>query len=321
MNEGTVGERVTGCVLAMPEVASWSMLRDYVAARPGAAGHTIWSYPLHAGEAFGQDQSATLPAAAAIYAGMLAIHLVDDLLDEDERGFHHRVGVGGAANLASSLQGVSHALLAGLPLSTEASHDVQRRLGLMFLQTARGQSLELRAIQTEPDYWAAARAKTPPLLAAALAIGSRLAGADAQVADGMTPLADHLGCLIQVGDDVSDATAVPAKADWRPGSCNLPILFAHTADHPARDAFVALAAKASTDAEALRRAQNVLLRCGAISYCVHVMFDQAALCRQAIERLAVPDPAPLHALVDSLIEPAERLLATGDSPSAQSTAD
>ncbi len=296
----------------MPKVAGWPLLRDYVAARPGAGGHTIWSYPLHAGQALGAPEATTFPGAAAIYAAMLAIHLVDDLLDKDDRGFHHEIGVGGAANLASALQGVSHALLAEVPLPAEATRDMQQRLGVMFLETAQGQSLDQEAVHSEQDYWAALEAKTPPLLAAALAIGARLAGADGQQADALASLADDLACLIQVGDDVADATAVPARADWRPGAANLPIFYARTAEHPQRRAFIDLAARAPTDSEALQEAQEILLRSGAISYGVHVMLERAKTCRRAIEGLGLPTPDALAALVDSLIAPPLGLLATGD---------
>lgn len=72
--------------------------------------------------------------------------------------------------------------------------------------------------------------------------------------------------MIQLHDDLNDTMAVPANPDWLQGRKPLPILFAQSVDHPDHARFQELCQDISNE-NALREAQDILIRCGGVSYC------------------------------------------------------
>ena len=86
-----------------PVVQQWSemkaILGEYTARSP-----LDWTLPVVASKAVGGTTKQALPAAATIACMQINLFLIDDLLDKDPRGWHHKVGVGGAANLAAAFR-------------------------------------------------------------------------------------------------------------------------------------------------------------------------------------------------------------------------
>jgi hypothetical protein len=72
-----------------------------------------WQLRVLAGGASGGSIEQAIPAAAAIACLRISIILVDDLLDADPRGEHHRVGAPTTANLASHFLVLASMLLLG----------------------------------------------------------------------------------------------------------------------------------------------------------------------------------------------------------------
>lgn len=114
--------------------------------------------------------------------------------------------------------------------------------------------------------------------------------------------------MIQVHDDLNDTLAMPASPDWLTGRLPLPILFAQTVPHPEQARFAALR-PAVADPSALGAAQEILVRSGAVSYCLDHLQARAAQARAQLAVLALVDPAGLHTLVDELSGPVVSLLA------------
>jgi geranylgeranyl diphosphate synthase type I len=177
----------------------------------------------------------------------------------------------------------------------------------MSLATCYGQGLDSQEVTTEEEYWRVVGNKTPPLFGEALRMGALLGGATPDTAELLARVGRALGLFIQVNDDMADAMAVPACADWQRRHNNLPILFALTADHAEREEFVRLSAQ-SGDAAALAAAQKILLRSGAISFCALRLIEFSREIRELLGSVALKDPAPVARIVDLHMKPLHRLL-------------
>jgi geranylgeranyl pyrophosphate synthase len=300
-------ERTRQRLRALPEIAAWPDALDLVERAVHQERRSVWEFPFVACNSVGGREEAALPAAAALLAAVAAIHLVDDLLDEDPRGDYHRLGAGRAANLALAFQAAGHRLLAEVEADPGRLARLHACLAEATLATACGQALDAEGVAGEAEYWRVVERKTAPLFAAALALGALAGGGDSPVVDGLARLGDLLGRLVQVSDDAADALATPASADWRRPRGNLAMLYALTADHPEREAFGRLAA-ASDDPAALAQAQGIVVRCGGLSYCAYHILAFAAGARQVLAGIKVAHPAPLEDLVEEHLRPLHALL-------------
>lgn len=306
-------ERTKDLILALRPVAAWPEMAALVERVQPRGSFGVWEYPRAACEAVGGSPEAAARGSAAILCALLSIHLVDDLLDQDPGGDYRRLGPGGAANLALAFQAAGHQVLDEPTLAPQTRAALQAILAGMALDTAHGQSLDERDLRDEEEYWQVVCAKTPPLFAAAFAIGSLLGGAPPDAADRLGRLGALLGLCVQVSDDLLDALRTPAAADWSRRPNNLAILYAMTAEHPERETFLELSAR-TEEASALEAAQAILVRCGALSYCVFKMLELLGEARQAMARLGLPSPEPVARLFDAHIEPLQRLFAAAGAP-------
>lgn len=303
-------QAIRSLLLAMPEAVSYPDMRAFIDRSVAPSSLPCWDYAPLACAAVGAPPTAALPAAAAIFAQLAAIHLVDDLLDEDPRGLHHQIGVGRAANLALGFSAASHRALAEAELPAGVEAELQGRLAVMAMATAKAQAEDLASCADEEAYWRIVDMKTPPLFGCALALGARCGGATRELADAIAELGLPLGRLIQIGDDLGDALATPASPDWSRPRNNLVLHYALTAPHPQRERFAALVelVEASSDPEALREAQALVFACGAASYCVYRMLEARADARRRIDELALADASPLTQLLERLCAPVRGLL-------------
>ena len=107
--------------------------------------------------------------------------------------------------------------------------------------------------------------------------------------------------MVQIHDDLSDAMAAPANPDWMLGRASLPILFAQVVDHPEQERFLALR-KAIPDPDALAEAQAILIRCGAVSYCVDQLLHRVQGAEEMLAQISVISPEKLEMLLDDVVE-------------------
>ncbi len=293
----------------LPEIAGWPEALAYAERAVHQESGSVWDYPPAACLAVGGEAEAALPGAAAVFCALTGIHLVDDLLDDDPHGEYRRLGTGRAANLALAFQAAAHLLLDEAAAGGATRAGLQACLARMALATARGQELDAREPADEATYWRVVDAKTPPLFAAALEIGALLGGAPPATVAALGRLGAAMAHFVQVSDDLNDALETPASADWRRGRGNLAILYAMTAEHPERAAFLALAARAGEPA-ALAEAQQILARCGAVAYCLYRLTAFAQEAQGLLAAAPIRDPRPLERLLSRQCEPLSRLLAT-----------
>ncbi len=260
-------------------------------------------------QAVGGDEAAAIPGAAALACLQISIILVDDMLDDDPRGAHLRLGPGPAANLALALQAAAFRLVEQAPVSVERRAAVVASLAGMALTTALGQQWDAQNLAGEENYWKVVRAKSTPFYAAALHVGALLGGAEAGVAGGLRDFGALIGEVIQIQDDLLDAFQTPANPDWKQGRNNLLLLYALTAQHPARPRFLELLSRID-DPSALQEAQQVLIGCGAVSYAAYQLIQRYHAARQRLDALPLANPTPMQVLLDRQTQPLASLLKT-----------
>jgi len=295
-------------VLALPAMAAWPDAAAVFPARPDEPLRFDWQLPVLACRAVGGSEEAALPAAAAVACLQISIILADDVLDQDPRGAHHRLGVGRTANLALAFQAAALALLGRAPAPAEARSAAQAALADAALATAFGQELDVQNLQGEANYWRVVKAKSTPFYAAAVQIGALLGDADAPTAQGIHDLGVLLGEMIQIFDDLTDAFQSPANPDWTEGRNNLALLYARTAEHPRRRELLDLIPR-TAEPEALAAAQEILIGSGAVSYCVYQWLARYRAAMALLARLRLADPRPLAEAVEVQMAPLRHWLA------------
>ena len=151
--------------------------------------------------------------------------------------------------------------------------------------------------------------------ATAFEVGALAGGASLELAMKIRELGIIYGEIIQIHDDLDDTLAVPAKPDWNAGRVSLPILFAQVVDHPARSRFEELRPHACEQVAALEEAQQILIDCGAVSYCIHQLLERTKSARGLISALPFEQRDVLNAIFEDVIQPVLGLLdETGTTP-------
>jgi len=291
-------ESLKAQVLSLPEVAAWpEMVR--VLEETADRFHSAWELPLLACQAVGGDVSEAVSGAAAIMCMHIGIMLVDDILDQDPRGEYRRMGSGPTANLALAFQAAAFERAA---VDAEQRAAITSSLAWMALTTALGQSLDTQNLGDEVDYWRVVRAKSTPFFGTSFHIGALLASADMEIIEPLRDLGILYGEVVQIYDDLTDALQSPANPDWKRGRNNLPILYALTADHPDRARFAELLPQVD-DPQMLREAQQILIRCGAVSFCAYHLIQRYQKARRLLESIPLADSSPLTGVLTEQIQP------------------
>lgn len=297
-------EQSVQLLLAQPQAQEWPELHQALE-RALLRRPVAWHFPVQACLAVGGPADLAIPAVSAITCAHMALLLIDDLLDEDPRGLHHKIGEGRAANLASAL----NALGLSIVIKAETCKERQRaaiRLNDMVMRTASGQDLDVRNPQTEQDYWKVTRAKSSPYFGTALYIGALFGNAELEVAEKLNEFGELYGEIMQIHDDLNDSLATPANVDWLQGRSPLPLLFAQVVAHPERERFVELRSQVE-DPAALEEAQSILVRCGAISYSVNALMHRHKKAAELITTISLADADPLEILLEEAIAPVRHL--------------
>jgi geranylgeranyl pyrophosphate synthase len=289
------------------EIAQWPQAMAMVDRPVHRESGSVWEYPIAACQACGGLESDAVPAAAAVFLSVVSIHLVDDMLDDDPQGDYRWIGAGTVANLALAFQAAGHLLLGQAAVNAEVRAALQASFAAMSLATCYGQGLDARELTGEEEYWRVVENKTPPLFGEAMRMGALLGGATAETAERLARVGRALGLFVQVNDDIADAMAVPARADWQRRHNNLLLLYGLTADHAERDEFATLSAR-TDDPEALDAAQKILLRSGALSFCTLKLIEISREIQDLLASLNLLNPAPLNRIVEFHRKPLHRLL-------------
>ena len=294
----------------LPHIGAWKdaekVFQDAVAGKP-----KHWLLPAQACEAVcGQPERAVF-AVMAVACAHVGILLVDDMLDTDPRGEYHRIGMPASANLSCAFQAAALYAVAQCAPNEPSRFAVMDSFNSMFLTTAFGQFLDVQSPADEAAYWKVTRTKSSPFFGAALQVGALAGGSSFDVAEQLKQLGCLYGEMIQIHDDMHDSMETPANPDWLQGRRPLPILFALQVNHPERDRFMELCQNI-VDLDALQEAQEILIRCGAISYCADMLMKKYRTARRLLKRVSLADPEPVSLLFDEIIAPVHGLLENVD---------
>jgi geranylgeranyl pyrophosphate synthase len=267
-----------------------------------------WELPATVCAAVGGREQDSIPSCAAVACAQVGIVLIDDMLDEDPRGEYRRLGPGQTANLASAILSAASNCLVNSAAADATKLSALKSLHLMLMQVPFGQFLDSQTTNDEDAYWRLVAMKSGAFFRAVVELGALFGGAPADVVAGPGGVGHLYGEMIQIHDDLGDCMHEPASPDWLQGRAPLPILFATTVEHPERERFMELRPQAG-DTHALRQLQEILVRCGAVSYCIHQLMRRGQRAVLMLEALHLPHPERLGALFDDVIEPARKLLA------------
>lgn len=302
----TIYHSAIDLLLEQPQVAVWPLLERAVRQATGKPP-VAWDFPIAGCVAVGASEQTAIAPVAAITCAHMALLLVDDILDEDPRGEYRKLGSGRAANLASGLGSLGQHMLEAYPCQQPSL--AIAALGQMMGNTAYGQDLDVQNAHSEESYWAVTRAKSSPYFATALALGGLYGGANKALAEDLRQFGALFGEVMQIHDDLNDCLAEPANVDWLQGRAPLPLLFAELVPHPQQQRFVELRSQVE-DPAALREAQQILVRSGAISYCVNELIARQRKLEALIAELPLANPTPLHQILAHAIAPIEHLFAS-----------
>jgi geranylgeranyl pyrophosphate synthase len=299
-------EEVRTLVLGLPEVKAWPEMTK-IFERHVAEPNQVWEWPFRACRAVGGDEALAASSAAAILCMILSILLVDDMLDEDPRGVHLKLGDAITANISFAFQAVAFRLISETPVDAERRAAVMASFAQMGLTMAYGQDLDARNLSGEENYWKVTHAKSSSYFGTAMYAGAVMGNASPEVAQRLYQLGAMTGDVIQIHDDLKDALETPANPDWKQMRNNLLFLYAQTADHPDRERFLALRSQVD-DPQALREAQQILARCGAVSYGMYHICQRYTASIKILESTQLADPAALREVVVKYITPLVEIL-------------
>ena len=287
-------EQIVNSFSKLPHINQWDQALELMQ-RVGSRKPYHWLLPMRACAAVGGTAEQGIAAALAVACCHISIILVDDMLDCDPRGEYHQMGMAGAANLSSAFQAAALAALEGCPAPASRRLLALTSLNEMMLTTTLGQYWDVQSPADEDGYWRVVQTKSSPFFGAALALGALLGGNSARAAQQLKTLGALYGEMIQIHDDLNDSMLIPANADWLQQRFSLPILFARSVQHPARARFLQLCGEVS-DPQALAEAQEILITCGAVSYCV----DQLLIRHQSMQAVLNTIPLRVRNEMDAL---------------------
>ena len=301
-------------------IEAWAELEERLN-EATAHNSPIWELPIVGAKALGEfEEQSLIPAVALLACLQLSIMNVDDLLDEDPRGVHHKYGIGASANMAAGYQSLGLQAIFESSLPTETKLEVVRSANRMMYQTAYGQYLDANSPQTEEGYWEIVRTKSSPFYSLTLEIGGLCAGGTLLEAEKLKHTGELYGEMIQIHDDLRDVMDTPANPDWLQERYPLPILFATLVKHPDRERFIELRARI-TEEEALKEAQTILIRCGALSYCMEQLVKRYEKSIKLVEESGFANPRVLEELFFNLVEPLVKMLDEIGAPLPESLQD
>jgi len=305
-------------LLPFPIFSSWQEMRT-ILQRIASTQPRDWRLPLIACQALEEPAEKAIPASAALACAQISIILVDDMLDDDPRGEYRRIGSGRASNLALAFQSAGLEALSRSTASSSVRLEALNSLNKMMLTTAHGQELDIQNPADEISYWHIVENKSAPFFGCAIQLGALLAEARADVTKNLEQIGQLYGEMIQIHDDLNDTMAVPANPDWLQKRNALPILFALTVEHPDRARFIELHEDISIG-NALQEAQEILIRCGAVSYCVDQLIRRHQMAQEILNNTPLANKDIVDSLIEAVIAPVWKLFETlGISPNDLST--
>ena len=273
-----------------------------------------WMLPVRICKSVGGDQEDAVSIVVATIAFHTGLILIDDLLDQDDRFSRFSFTTGDQANYASALFAAAYSSLLQCPRQSSVKSRMIEYLTSCIAMTAHGQDLDThKRITNEADYWKITSLKSSPFFSAAFYLGALIGRAPQATANLLKLVGKTYGEMIQISDDIQDCLTVPANQDWNLDRYPLPIIYAYIVEYPEKEEFVLLHSQVDNIVN-LKRAQTILLRCGAISYGLYCIQEKH---RQVMEQLSSVDlvnPQPINDLFSRIITPINKVIKSHTLP-------
>jgi geranylgeranyl pyrophosphate synthase len=245
--------------------------------------------------------TAVSSSLALAFSGII---ILDDILDGDLR---FGDAIPGLANMSAVLFSLAYRQLDEAILGPPSAQKARKTLDALLYNVSLGQAIDVQNPDTEEDYWRVAQLKSGSFFEGAFKLGGIAGEASDADLELLGKLGLEYGIMLQIHDDLRDTLEIPADSDWLNGRFTLPILFAYTVDHPWKERFNVI--RQSVDQpELLTEAQEILVRCGALSYGLYQVQEHAKQVKTLIAKLECQDQGELRKLFDELIHPAEDLV-------------
>lgn len=266
-----------------------------------------WQLPVQACHTVGGNIEQAIPGIAALACLHISIILIDDMLDQDPRGEHQRIGRAATANISAAFAATGLESIVKSETKLDRKFNALSDLIQMFSATAFGQYLDVKIPTDEASYWRIVDTKSSPFFGSALYVGAIFGGASYEIATQIKQFGVLYGAMIQIHDDLNDVLEVPANPDWVLGRLPLPILYAKFVQHPEQERFLELR-QAITDPKALLEAQSILIRCGAISYAVDQLITRYHIAHDLLNSIPNIRREILENALDGIVAPIRHLL-------------
>lgn len=293
--------------LSIPQVRTWVEMRR-IFSRLASEKPAHWLLPQQICEAVGGNKLDAIPSLLAVACSHISIIMVDDMLDSDPRGEYLKVGEAAAANMASALQSAALVSIARCEMNARSRLTALESINEMFLATTLGQYWDVQARDIdEAMYWKIAKSKSSPFFGLAFHLGALIGGASIPLAACIKDLGKVYGEMIQLHDDLHDTMEASANPDWVEGRSPLPILFARLVDHPERARFEEIFPQAASSPQLLEEAQGILIRCGAVSYCVHHLLKRHEKVKRILSGLSLKRSVVMKKIFDEVTQPVFQL--------------
>jgi geranylgeranyl pyrophosphate synthase len=259
----------------------------------GAARPPWLRLPLLCCQAAGGDPALAEPAAAAWALLYAAAHLLDSVQDGDPpEPWWEALGPGPASNVATGLIAATALVLTSGSCQPAPDRRLLEDFFRTVLRMCSAQHLDLtRSSAPLEDCWRMAEAKSGAFFGLACRSGARAAGIDEPRLSHYSSYGTCLGLLIQIGDDLSDLSALGTGTCGR-GRLALPLAYCRSVDPP-----TAGRALPPHSAEGERQLLDVLESTGASLYLAARVHQLRRAGAGALQLAAEPS-----ASVDSLLE-------------------
>jgi octaprenyl-diphosphate synthase len=266
-----------------------------------------WRLPQIACESVGGDFEISISAVSAIAFMHIGILIIDDMLDEDPRGEYNKIGAGQAANVAFAFQSLGLEAISFSRIKSGLKARAFQILNKMSFLTSYGQEVDSRNLTDELSYWQVAQTKSSSFFSAAFELGALVGEASLEICEQFKQLGGLYGEMIQIHDDLNDTLSFPANPDWVKGRFPLPILFASIVQHPDQERFLELKNDTQNSAS-LKEAQSILIRCGAVSYCIDQILERHKKAEGILSQMQLKNSKVIKDLLDEAVYPIQNLL-------------
>jgi len=166
--------------------------------------------------------------AAAVEAVILALDIADDLQDRDnvEKSWMQCKPEYALNAVLALMAGTFGEIAAWQSESTGKTAPDASEIGRIIMRSVNGQYKDLaQSVETEEDYIAMVREKSGSLIRLAFYTGYASVPVDPTVAESLNAIADHVGIIAQLENDLKDLLRFDLKNDLLNKKRTLPILF------------------------------------------------------------------------------------------------